>query len=292
MPNIRHSIRHAIRWGLGAIVSGLLGCAHGPTINRSHPSQNQDSRVQFIVLHATEIDFPTSLRVLTHGDVSSHYLVDRDGTIYGLVPEDRRAWHAGSSFWEGSTPLNPSSIGIEIVSVPLGMPEGTDVPFPAAQMKAVRSLVSDIAQRHHVRPDRIVGHGEIQPEGRTDPGHRFPWSELAHDGLIPTPNPALVARYRIEFEQALPDVGWLQKQLAAHGYRIRCTGALDQQTREVIGVFQGRYRQTGVTGEPDAETSALIAALTAPNGRVLEDHAGHFSPFQPEGAAQRPCPTS
>jgi N-acetylmuramoyl-L-alanine amidase len=292
MPNIRKAKPHPGRWGLALLAACLVGCAHGPSINWTHPSINQDSRVQFIVLHATEIDFPTSLKVLTHGTVSSHYLVDRDGTIYGLVPEGRRAWHAGSSFWEGSTPLNPSSIGIEIVSVPLGMPEGTDVPFPEPQVKAVRELVRDIAHRHHVRPDRIVGHGEIQPEGRTDPGHWFPWSQLAHEGLIPTPNPVLLTRYRSEFEKTLPDVRWLQERFAAHGYRIRCTGVLDRQTKEVIGVFQGRYRQDRVTGEPDAETGALIATLTAPDGRLLDDGAGHFSPFKPEGFVPTGCPGS
>jgi N-acetylmuramoyl-L-alanine amidase len=278
--------------GWHAIGAGLLllgGCADGPTIDWTHPSANHDSRVQFIVIHATEIDFPTSLRVLTRGDVSSHYLVDRDGSVYGLVPESERAWHAGSSYWQGATPLNPSSIGIEIVSVPLGQPEGTDVPFPAAQTAAVRALVADIVRRHGVRADRIVGHGEVQPEGRTDPGHWFPWPQLAADGLVPSPDPALVATFRERFEAQLPDIRWFQEHLGLHGYRVACSGELDTQTQQVLGVFQGRYRPEHVTGRPDAETAALLATLTDPDGRLVSDRQGHRRVYRPERPAASHC---
>ncbi|MEG0637169.1 MAG: N-acetylmuramoyl-L-alanine amidase, partial [Pseudomonas sp.] len=95
----------------------LTGCASGPKIDRSHPSVNQDSRIQFVVLHYTNASLERSLQLLTHGEVSSHYLIgDDNGTIYQLVDENRRAWHAGDSQWEGRTWLNSSSIGIEIVN--------------------------------------------------------------------------------------------------------------------------------------------------------------------------------
>jgi N-acetylmuramoyl-L-alanine amidase len=277
------------RWGLLAMI-GLAGCQHGPSINWTHPSRNQDSRVQFIVVHATEIDFPTSLRVLTRGDVSSHYLVDRDGTIYGLVPENRRAWHAGPSYWEGATPLNPSSIGIEIVSVPPGMPEATEAGFPDVQIAAVERLVADIARRHEVRPDRIVGHGEVQPEGRTDPGRLFPWQRLIAKGLVPAADPSLVKQFTLDFEShGLPDLNWVQSRLSLHGYQVPCTGVLDAPTRRVISVFQGRYRQSLITGEPDLETVSILAALTSPGGRRVLDTKGGWRDFQPDPPLHTVC---
>jgi N-acetylmuramoyl-L-alanine amidase len=276
---LNFKVRSQSTLALLGIVGLLSGCMHAPLVDWQHPSANYDSRVQFLVIHATEIDFNSSLRVLTHGDVSSHYLVDRDGKIYGLVPESQRAWHAGPSYWQGATPLNPSSIGIEIVSVPTGMPAETEVPFPEVQIRAVRTLVADVAHRNGILPDRIVGHGEVQPEGRTDPGRLFPWATLAEDGLVPVPAADVVGRFTAEFAHHLPDIRYAQERLATLGYRIRCTGLADQQTHEVLRVFQGRYRQTDVQGLWDAETAALLYALTTPAGRVLRDKEGHYQPF-------------
>ena len=281
--------RHGLRLGALLLVIVLAACTHGPAIDWQHPSRNHDSRVQFIVVHATEIDFPTSLRVLPQGDVSSHYLVDRDGHIYGLVPEHQRAWHAGPSYWQGTTPLNPSSIGIEIVSVPLGMPEGTQLPFPDLQIRAVERLIADIAERHQVRPDRIVGHGEIQPTGRTDPGRLFPWQQLAESGLVPAPDSATVDKFSRLFAAGLPSVQWAQDKLSEHGYRVPCSGVLDDDTTHVLEVFQGRYRQAQVNGYPDLETMAILAALTTPDGTRLSDGHGHWRPFTANRPAHPHC---
>ena len=121
----------------------------GPTIDRSFTSQNQDSRSLFLILHYTVIDWPKSLRVLTTGGlVSSHYLVDRDPpTVYRLVDESQRAWHAGPSAWQGLTGLNASSIGIEIVNAGfLDSAQGPYQAYPDAQIDRVVELVRDIAQ--------------------------------------------------------------------------------------------------------------------------------------------------
>lgn len=264
------SLRCLAYWLVSLVSCLLIGCTHSLSVNWAHASPNQDSRVQFIVVHATELDFPASLRALTQGNVSSHYLVDRDGTIYGLVPESRRAWHAGPSYWQGSTPLNPSSIGIEIVSVPLGEPEATEVEFPSVQIAAVEKLIADIGHRHGIRPDRIVGHGEVQPDSRTDPGQFFPWTRLEKLGLVPTPDASKVERFRREFtETGLPDTSWIQERLSQHGYQMVCTGRLDEHTKQVLAVFQSRYRQSLVSGEPDDETIAILATLTSPDGLIL-----------------------
>ena len=273
-----------------ALTGAISGCSHSPEINWRHLSPNQDSRVQFLVVHATEIDFAQSLQTLTRGDVSSHYLVDRDGTIYGLVPEPRRAWHAGPSFWQGATPLNPSSIGIEIVSVAPGLAEATESGFPPEQIHAVTKLVADIAKRHEIRPDRIVGHGEVQPDTRSDPGRLFPWRELAARGLVPMPEPSVLERYRAQFAaDGLPDLRWVQDRLSKHGYQIACTGILDDHTRRVISVFQGRYRQEKISGEIDLETAALLAALTDDHGLVLKMPSGLTKNYRADPPLQSRC---
>ena len=248
----------------------LCSCASTPRVDDHFAAKSQDSRVQFLVLHATETDFPKALDILTRGDVSSHYLVDRDGHIYRLVDEDRRAWHSGPSYWQGATPLNPSSIGIEIVNVERGAPDGVDSGYPESQVAAVVALVRDIAHRHGIRPHRIVGHGEVLPEDKTDPGVLFPWHRLVDAGLVPEPDPTVIARMRTALGGEVPSAAWFQSRLSQHGYRIDCNGVLDEATRRVIAVFQSRYRPRDARGEPDLETAALLATTTEPDGlRIL-----------------------
>lgn len=250
----------------------LSACAGGPSIDRSYTSIGQDSRVRFIVLHYTQGGFGSALRTLTQAHVSSHYLVSEDPVkIYGLVDENRRAWHAGASSWMGHTYLNASSIGIEIVN-----PGYTDTPngrvyapYPPAQIDAVIALVKDIAKRHGVRPDRIVGHNDIAPLRKQDPGPLFPWKRLADAGLIPWPDMAIAQAKRAEFEAALPDVAWFQARLSEHGFTVAQNGELDLMTRHVISTFQMRYRPANIDGTPDAETAALLFAATAPDGMLM-----------------------
>lgn len=257
-----------------ALLAALLlgACAGGPSIDRSHTSLGQDSRVLFIVLHYTQGSFDNALRALTLGQVSSHYLVNDDPVrIYGLVDENRRAWHAGASSWNGHTHLNASSIGIEIVN-----PGYTDTPagrvyapYPPEQIDAVVALVKDIAERHQVRPERIVGHNDIAPMRKQDPGPAFPWKRLAIEGLIAWPDMLTVMAKRHEFETALPDVAWFQARLADYGFALPQSGALDAMTREVIATFQMKYRPGNFDGEPDAETAALLFAATTPGAMLM-----------------------
>ncbi|TAG67855.1 MAG: N-acetylmuramoyl-L-alanine amidase, partial [Burkholderiales bacterium] len=214
-------------------------------IDRTYTSKSQDSRVQYIIVHFTTIDLEKSLRVLTQGEVSSHYLVaENPPTIYQLVDESRRAYHAGLSRWKNAAALNASSIGIEIVG--LGY---TDTPqgrvwheFPKSQIDAVIALIKDIAQRHNVAPDRILGHSDIAPGRKNDPGPKFPWKRLADEGIIPWPDAAAVASRRINYERELPGIKWFQQKLAQHGYATPQTGVLDQATIDVMSAFQMRFR--------------------------------------------------
>ena len=247
----------------------LAGCATGLRIDETYTAQGQDSRVQFLVLHFTNEDFSRSLRILTQGRVSSHYLVaESPPTIYRLVDENRRAWHAGLSSWQGNTQLNASSIGIEIVNMGLQGQPAEDIRnyahYPKEQIDAVLELCKDIVRRHGIRPDRVVGHSDIAPQRKVDPGPKFPWKRFAEAGLIVWPDAAKVAARLPYFEQNLPNTLWFQERLAKHGFQVPEHGELDTPTRNVIRAFQMKYRQERFDGMPDAETAALLDALVNP----------------------------
>ena len=127
----------------------------------------------------------------------------------------------------------------------------------------------DIVARHHIRPDRIVGHEDVLPDDRRDPGPAFPWHRLFEAGLIPWPDAAQVAARQKAFASTLPSIAWAQQRLARIGYRIAETGVLDEHTRRVLSAFQMKYRNTRFDGELDAETAALIAVATTPGGMVM-----------------------
>ncbi|MDT9001852.1 N-acetylmuramoyl-L-alanine amidase [Paucibacter sp. APW11] len=253
----------------------LAGCATAPPqgvrIDTRYVSENQDSRVLFLVLHYTVGDFESSLKTLTTGGkVSAHYLVrDEPVTTYRLVDESRRAWHAGVSYWRGSANINPGSIGIEIVNP--GRLVGADgtvsyAPYPDKQIDEVIQLCKEIVARHQIRPERIVGHSDIQPQSKQDPGPMFPWKRLWQAGLIAWPDEAMVAERRPGYELSLPDVAWFQAKLARHGFDVPRNGELDRATRNVIAAFQMKYRPARYDGEPDAETAALLEVATLPEG--------------------------
>ena len=243
------------------------GCSSLP-IDTSYTSQGQDSRVQYLVIHFTSESFASSLKTLTTGPVSAHYLVNDDPpTIYRLVPEDRRAWQAGVSSWKGQTQLNAASIGIEIVNRvnDLGPTFDDFQPYPEPQIQAVMALVRDIVRRHQIRPDRVVGHSDVAPQRKIDPGPMFPWKRLADEGLVVWPKAETVAARRAAFEQELPDTAWFQDMLAKHGFAVPRHGELDEATTNVLRAFQMKYRPAKFDGIPDAETAALLDVLNSPN---------------------------
>ena len=253
----------------GCAVPTLTATPGGVPIDTRHTAQGQDSRALFLILHYTVGSLPQSIQILTRGEVSVHYLLSDEAppTIYRLVAEDRRAWHAGPSYWQGHAMLNASSIGIEIVHPGFRQrPDGSReyLPFPPAQIDALIPLVKDIVKRHQIRPDRILGHSDVQPQTKEDPGPTFPWKRLADEGLIPWPDAQRVAVQRAVYEAALPDVAWFQDALARHGFFVPRTGLLDDYTKRVVSSFQMRYRPANYDGQPDAETAALVQVLITP----------------------------
>jgi N-acetylmuramoyl-L-alanine amidase len=258
-----------------ALAALCAGCATttpgGVPIDTRYTSVNQDSRVLFLVIHYTVADLKGSIKVLTEpaDEVSAHYLLSDDPqpVIYRLVPEDRRAWHSGPSYWRGHAMLNAGSIGIEIVHPGFRLkPDGTReyLPFPAAQIDALIPLVKDIVKRHGIRPERIVGHSDVLPQHKQDPGPTFPWKRLADEGLIPWPDAGRVAAQRVLYELKLPEVQWFQDMLAKHGFAVPRHGTLDEETRNVIAAFQMRFRPARYDGTPDAETAAILHVLVTP----------------------------
>lgn len=248
----------------------LSGCATGLKIDSTYTATSQDSRVQFLIIHFTAEDFPRSLKVLTQGPVSSHYLVsEREGNnpakVYQLVDENRRAFHAGVSSWKGATALNASSIGIEIVN--LGGRRGVNglrfPDFDREQIDRVVELVKDIVARHQIKPDRILGHSDIAPTRKNDPGPKFPWKRLADEGLIPWPDESALVVRKATYELALPSVTWFQEKLTKHGFTLPATGEQDKLTTDVISAFQQKYRPARFDGVPDAETAAILDVLTS-----------------------------
>ena len=252
----------------------LAGCqSPGVRVDTSYPSQNQDSRVLFLVLHYTVGDFPNALKVLTQpsaAPVSSHYLVSEDPVrTYQLVDESRRAWHAGPSYWRGHASLNASSIGIEIVNT--SGARGLDgaiqfKPFPQAQIDEVIALSREIVERHNIRPERIVGHSDIQPRSKQDPGPLFPWKQFADAGLIAWPDATMVAARQAKYSRELPDIRWFQNKLADWGFAPSITGEMNEYTRDVLSAFQMRFRPARYDGVPDAETAALLDVVNDPEG--------------------------
>jgi N-acetylmuramoyl-L-alanine amidase len=243
----------------------IAGCATGPRIDTTYTAKSQDSRVQFLILHYTAGDFPASLKTLTEGTVSSHYLVnDNPPDIYRLVDETRRSYHAGVSYWKGATQLNASSIGIEIVNRGFReTPNGREwFEYPKEQIEAVVALVKKIVAEHQIKGERILGHSDIAPQRKTDPGPRFPWKCLADEGLIPWPDPSQVAARIPQYEQQLPGMEWFQEKLDKHGFAVPRNGELDEPTRRVIAAFQMKYRPAKFDGEPDAETAAILDVMT------------------------------
>ncbi|MBV4486167.1 N-acetylmuramoyl-L-alanine amidase [Pseudomonas sp. SWRI153] len=244
----------------------LSGCASGPRFDTSHPSVNFDSRIQFVVVHYTSASLERSLQLLTHGDVSSHYLIgdDKNATVYKLVDENQRAWHAGESQWQGRTWLNSSSIGIEIVNPGFkDTPTGRLwYPYSEAQVQALIVLLKDISKRNGISPRHIIGHSDIAPLRKLDPGPLFPWKRLAAEGLGVWPNEQAVARQQAVLNnRELPGISWFQAQLAQLGYETPQTGELDVATRHVLAAFQMHFRPSRFDGLPDAQTAALLMVL-------------------------------
>jgi N-acetylmuramoyl-L-alanine amidase len=228
------------------------------------PSPNFEPRKSppdMIVLHYTGM--PTGEAALARlcdpaSKVSSHYLVEEDGRVYRLVPEERRAWHAGVSSWKGVTDINGRSVGIEIVNP--GHEFGYRA-FPDAQVAAVIELLTDIRTRWAVENGFIIGHSDVAPDRKDDPGELFPWKRLAEagHGLWAEP-PAAPGAPLGEGEEGA-GVFALQAGFTRLGYDCAPSGKFDAHTAAVVTAFQRHWRPDKVDGIADGEIRARLIAL-------------------------------
>jgi N-acetylmuramoyl-L-alanine amidase len=276
------------------LIALLAGCATGPQYDKTYTAKGQSSRARFLVLHYTVSDRPSSIKILTEQQVSAHYLVTDEPkpVIYNLVDENNAAWHAGNSSWKNFTQLNNSSIGIEIVNAGWkDTPNGrVYAPFPQYQIDALIPLVRDIVTRHHITPDNVLGHSDIAPGRKQDPGPMFPWKQLADAGLVAWPDAGRVAAVTPVFQAQLPDAAWYQKKLATWGYGLVQSGTFDEPTRTVLSTFQMKYRPANIDGMPDVETAALLEALTNPTGPLPTLPPVLTVPVLPPGEPGVPVP--
>jgi N-acetylmuramoyl-L-alanine amidase len=209
---------------------------------------------------SVDIDPKTSL-----GRVSAHYLVMEDGLVHRLVDEDARAWHAGISFWEGRSDTNDRAIGIEIVNGghDFGLPD-----FPSAQILAVMALVRDILMRRHLGPHQVVGHADVAPARKLDPGEKFPWRLLAEQGLALWSDKTGADGPRLAPGEQGEAVLATQEALAAIGYGVVQNGLYDAATAEVVAAFQRRFRPERVDGLLDSVSAARLADIAAQKVRL------------------------
>ncbi|MBX6321626.1 MAG: N-acetylmuramoyl-L-alanine amidase [Rhodospirillaceae bacterium] len=230
---------------------------------RERPSPNFDERppgqaVDILLLHYTEMESAAAaLERLCDpaAKVSAHYLIAADGTVWRLVEEGRRAWHAGLASWAGARDINARSIGIELDNPghALGL-----APFPEPQMAALERLARNILARHPIPRHRVLGHSDVAPARKRDPGELFEWRRLAAAGIglwpaAPDPSPAA------------PTPAEVRALLAHFGYEIGSGGpdALDETTRLALVAFQRHFRPARVDGRADAETTDLLRAVAA-----------------------------
>ena len=190
--------------------------------------------------------------------VSAHYMVEEDGRIFRLVPEERRAWHAGKSSWRGETDVNSASVGVEIVNP--GHEFGYR-PFPEPQIASVLALVGDIRSRWTIEDVNVVGHSDIAPDRKEDPGELFPWKRLAEAGHGLWVEAAAAPGAPLAEGEESTAVFALQAGFTRLGYDSAPTGKFDSHTAAVVRAFQRHWRQSRVDGIADGETRARLIAL-------------------------------
>ncbi|MEZ5947012.1 MAG: N-acetylmuramoyl-L-alanine amidase [Hyphomonas sp.] len=238
------------------------------------PSPNFDFRqypVNMLVLHYTGMESGHAAldRMCDpEAKVSSHYMVWEDGRIDQLVAEDRRAWHAGVSRWQGDQDLNSRSIGIEIVNGGHDFPlaDGSLPPFPLPQIQALIALIRKILADHDIPATRIVGHSDIAPDRKQDPGEHFPWQMLAQAGIgfwpeVEGTNDPDVDGKSLSPGETGASVRRMQEFLAGIGYALDCNGSYDPPTEAVVRAFQRRWLPDRVSGIADIQTLRRIGAV-------------------------------
>lgn len=228
----------------------------------NHGARAHDLKPDMLILHYTGM--PTEEGALdwlcsAQSEVSCHYFVHEDGRVVQMVPENRRAWHAGKSFWAGESDINSRSIGIEIANAghPAGLPD-----YPHRQIAAVVELCRDCVERWEIAPERVLAHSDVAPVRKVDPGEKFPWAHLHAEGVghYVEPVPVSGGRFFQQGDGGRP-VEALQSMLALYGYDVDISGEFCAKTKGVVEAFQRHFRQAQVDGIADSSTIETLNQL-------------------------------
>lgn len=228
----------------------------------NHGERAGGRRPDMIILHYTGMsddDQAVSWLCNEQAEVSSHYFVHQDGRILQFVPEERRAWHAGKSFWAGETDINSCSIGIEIANA--GHPGGLPL-FPNVQIEAVIELCRDCGERWSVPAERVLAHSDVAPVRKVDPGENFPWDILHRWGVGHWVEPAPVGGGRFfQMGESGQPIEALQSMLSLYGYDIDISGHFCEKTKGIVEAFQRHFRPAQVDGIADISTIDTLHRL-------------------------------
>ncbi|WP_084705139.1 N-acetylmuramoyl-L-alanine amidase [Beijerinckia mobilis] len=250
-----------------------------PLVKEVRPSPNHGDRKgrqpDAIILHHTAMaSGEAALERLCDpaSEVSAHYLIWEDGRITQLVPEHRRAWHAGRSYWGGERDMNSVSIGIELVHPG---PEAGDPPYPEAQIAATIALCLDIMNRRSISPIRVLAHSDIAPDRKDDPSAHFPWARLADAGIgLYVPPVPVTDGPRYESGEHGQHIETLQSLFAIFGFGLTITNLYGVKTEAVVRAFQRHFRPALVDGVADGSTiETLKALLAARSGASMRSQA-------------------
>ena len=252
-------------------MTGLMGQVPVQRPSPNHGTRPDGCPIDMLVFHYTGMRTPEeALGRLCEAKakVSAHYLIDEDGTVLQLVDEDRRAWHAGQGSWAGESDINSCSIGIELVNP--GHVFGYR-PFPEAQMRALEVVCLEILARHPIPAHRVLGHSDVAPGRKEDPGELFDWPRLARAGIGIWPE-----RHAAPDRYSVGSMAEIKRDLSRLGYAVGASGQMDCQTRSVLLAFQRHWLADQLTGAGDPATAwrlqeVLKAALIHKNSYLLQD---------------------
>ncbi|ADO84082.1 N-acetylmuramoyl-L-alanine amidase [Ilyobacter polytropus] len=246
----------------------LTGCSmvNYEIDNITYTAKGKNQRVKFIILHYTACNDKISIKTLTKENVSSHYLITtlRWDPIFQLVSENERAWHAGFSSFNGRTNLNDTSIGIEIVNLGFSEVDGElqFYSFEESQIRKTAHLLKKTSKKFNIEPTNILGHSDIAPGRKSDPGPRFPWERLYKEFGIGAWYDH--ADYNFYYDSAIFDIYSIediQSEFKKYGYDMEISGQWNEKEKNVLKAFQMHFRPKNISGQMDLETFAIIKSL-------------------------------